>query len=96
VVEGRALLVLASAVDHAGDGGRRVPLPASRVVILQFDSVDKAQAWANAAATKALFATGEKYATLNDYIVEGDSDFRPCCSQQQFKRSSLNRHRLLR
>jgi antibiotic biosynthesis monooxygenase (ABM) superfamily enzyme len=41
--------------------------PASRVVILQFDSVDKAQAWANAAATKALFATGEKYATLSDY-----------------------------
>ena len=96
---------MSKAIEAAGGkylvrGGKTISMhgaaPASRVVILQFDSVDKAQAWANAAATKALFATGEKYATLNDYIVEGDSDFRPCCSQQQFKRSSLNRHRLLR
>ena len=58
-------------------GGKTISIhgaaPASRVVILQFDSVDKAQAWANAEATKALFATGEKYATFNDYIVEDAS-----------------------
>lgn len=33
----------------------------------------KAQAWANAPATKAAFAIGEKSATLHDYIVEGVS-----------------------
>jgi uncharacterized protein (DUF1330 family) len=42
-----------------------------RVVIVQFDSLVKAQAWANAPATKSTFAMGEKYARLNQYIVEG-------------------------
>ncbi len=46
-------------------------LTANRVVVLQFESMDKAQAWWNAPATKAAFAVGEKYATLHDYAVEG-------------------------
>jgi uncharacterized protein (DUF1330 family) len=47
--------------------------PAPRIVVVQFESMDKAQAWANAEATKAAFAIGEKYATLNDFLVEGAS-----------------------
>jgi uncharacterized protein (DUF1330 family) len=74
---------MSKAIEAAGGkylvrGGKTIPMhgatPASRVVILQIDSVDKAQAWANATGTKALFATGEKYATLNDYIVEAYLD----------------------
>jgi uncharacterized protein (DUF1330 family) len=41
--------------------------------ILQFESFDKAQAWANSPATKTAFAIGEKYSTLNDYAVESVS-----------------------
>src|SRR6202165_4022221 len=56
-------------------GGKTVAMPgappAPRIVVLQFESLDKAQAWANAQATKAAFAIGEKYATLNDFLVEG-------------------------
>jgi len=42
-----------------------------RIVIVQFESLEKAQAWANASGTKAAFTIGGKYATLNDFIVEG-------------------------
>jgi uncharacterized protein (DUF1330 family) len=45
--------------------------PPGRVVVAQFDSLDKAQAWVNSPATKALFDQCEKYATLHDYLVEG-------------------------
>jgi uncharacterized protein (DUF1330 family) len=45
--------------------------PAPRVVIVQFETLDKAQAWADSPAAKAAFAIGEKYATLHDYAVEG-------------------------
>ena len=45
-----------------------------RVVVVQFDSLDKAQAWANAPSTKATFAIGEKYARVHEYIVEGLSE----------------------
>jgi uncharacterized protein (DUF1330 family) len=58
-------------------GGKTVAMhgavPPPRVVILQFDSLDKAQAWADSPAAKAAFAVGEKSATLHDYIVEGIS-----------------------
>jgi uncharacterized protein (DUF1330 family) len=47
--------------------------PAGRIVILQFESLDKAQAWANSQPTKDAFAIGEKYAAIRDYIVEGVS-----------------------
>jgi uncharacterized protein (DUF1330 family) len=55
------------------DGGGKFLAPAPRVVVLQFESLDKAQAWANAPATKAAFAIGEKYSALNDFLVEGAS-----------------------
>jgi len=58
-------------------GGKSIPIngapPAARVVVVQFESVDKAQAWAASPAAKAAYAIGEKYATLNDFIVEGVS-----------------------
>jgi uncharacterized protein (DUF1330 family) len=45
--------------------------PAPRVVVLQFDSMDKAEAWWNSSAQKAAQAIGDKYATFRAYIVEG-------------------------
>jgi uncharacterized protein (DUF1330 family) len=45
--------------------------PASRVVVFQFDSLDKAQAWWNSPANKAAQAIGDKYATFHVYAVEG-------------------------
>jgi uncharacterized protein (DUF1330 family) len=74
--------VIGKEIEAAGGkflarGGKTVSMhgapPAPRVVIVQFESVDKAQAWASAPATKAAFAIGEKSATLHDYIVEGVS-----------------------
>jgi uncharacterized protein (DUF1330 family) len=57
-------------------GGKSIPIngapPAARVVVVQ-ESTDKAQAWAASPAAKAAYAIGEKYATLNDFIVEGIS-----------------------
>ena len=58
-------------------GGRTIPVHGGmplRVVIVQFDTLDKAQAWANAPSTKAAFAIGEKYARLHEFIVEGLPD----------------------
>jgi uncharacterized protein (DUF1330 family) len=49
------------------------PPPAPRVVVIQFASLDKAQAWANSPATRAAIAIGKKYATFRDYQVEGVS-----------------------
>jgi uncharacterized protein (DUF1330 family) len=59
-------------------GGKTIPVfgsppPAPRVVVIQFASLDKAQAWANSPATRAAVAIGEKYATFRDYQVEGVS-----------------------
>lgn len=74
--------VIAKTIQEAGGkflarGGKTVGIhgtpPAPRVVILQLESFDKAQAWANSPAAKAAFAVGEKYSTLNDYAVEGVS-----------------------
>ena len=72
--------LIAKAIADAGGkflarGGKTVPMhgasPAQRVVIVQFESLEKAEAWANSAASKAAFAIGEKYAKLNDFLVEG-------------------------
>jgi uncharacterized protein (DUF1330 family) len=72
--------MIAKTIEEAGGkflarGGKTVGIhgapPAPRVVIVQFDSLEKAQAWANSAAAKAAFAIGEKYSTLHDYAVEG-------------------------
>jgi uncharacterized protein (DUF1330 family) len=58
-------------------GGKSIPMhgspPAPRVVVVQFESLEKAQAWWASPATKAAYAIGEKYATLNDFLVEGVS-----------------------
>jgi uncharacterized protein (DUF1330 family) len=73
---------IAKTIQDAGGkflvrGGKTVAMhgapPAPRIVVVQFESMDKAQAWANAEATKAAFAIGEKYSTLNDFLVEGSS-----------------------
>jgi uncharacterized protein (DUF1330 family) len=70
------------AIEDAGGkylarGGKTITIhgtdPAPRVVVLQFDSLDKAQAWANSPATKAAFTIGAKYTTFSDYAVEGIS-----------------------
>jgi len=72
--------VIAKTIQEAGGkflvrGGKTIGIhgtpPAPRVVVVQFESLEKAQAWANSAATKAAFEIGAKLATLNDYAVEG-------------------------
>lgn len=45
--------------------------PAARVVVVEFDSLDKAQAWWNSQATKDAFAVGKKYADFRQFAVEG-------------------------
>jgi uncharacterized protein (DUF1330 family) len=45
--------------------------PAPRVVVIQFDSMDKAQAWWNSSAQKSAQAIGDKYATFRSYLAEG-------------------------
>ena len=58
-------------------GGKTVSFdgapPEPRVVILQMDSLEKAQAWWNAQATKDAFVIGKKYATFRNFAVEGVS-----------------------
>jgi uncharacterized protein (DUF1330 family) len=44
--------------------------PAPRIVLFQFESMDKAQAF-NSPANKAAAPIGEKYATFRTYAVEG-------------------------
>ena len=45
--------------------------PAPRVVVLQFESLDKAQAWWNSPVQKEAQAIGDKYATFRSFLVEG-------------------------
>ncbi len=45
--------------------------PAPRVVVIQFDSLDKAEAWWNSPAQKTAQAIGDKYGTFRSFIVEG-------------------------
>jgi uncharacterized protein (DUF1330 family) len=45
--------------------------PAPRVVLAQWDSMDKAEAWWNSQATKDAYAIGDKYATFRIFAVEG-------------------------
>jgi uncharacterized protein (DUF1330 family) len=47
--------------------------PAARVTVIQFESLDKAQAWVNSPAYKAAQAIGDKYATFRAYQIEGVS-----------------------
>jgi uncharacterized protein (DUF1330 family) len=56
-------------------GGKTISLqgaaPAPRVVVIQFDTLDKAQAWWDSPAQKSAVAIGDKYATFRSYLVEG-------------------------
>jgi len=58
-------------------GGKTASLedapPGNRVVVLQFDSLGKAQAYWDSAANKDAFATSRKYATFRIFAVEGAS-----------------------
>jgi uncharacterized protein (DUF1330 family) len=58
-------------------GGKTVSVagspPAPRVVVIQFDSLDKAQAWVNSPSYKAAQSIGEKHAAFRLYQVEGIS-----------------------
>jgi uncharacterized protein (DUF1330 family) len=44
-----------------------------RVTVIQFDNMDKLQAWWNSPANKDMQAIGNKYATFRSYLVEGVS-----------------------
>jgi uncharacterized protein (DUF1330 family) len=65
--------------DHGGKyivrGGKTVSLqgspPASRVVVLQFENMDKAQAWWDSADRKSSQEVGNKYGTFRTFFVEG-------------------------
>jgi uncharacterized protein (DUF1330 family) len=56
-------------------GGNPITLqgtpPASRVVLLQFDSEEKVQAWWNSPSRKNTQTIAEKYATTRAFAVEG-------------------------
>ena len=56
-------------------GGKTVSFsgaaPAQRVVIVQYDSLDKAQQWWNDETTKELFEIGSKYADIRQFAIEG-------------------------
>jgi uncharacterized protein (DUF1330 family) len=56
-------------------GGKTITLqgagPAPRIVAIQFDNLDKAQAWWNSPAQKSAQAIGDKYGTFRSYLVEG-------------------------
>jgi uncharacterized protein (DUF1330 family) len=76
----RFLPLIAKEVQAGGGkyivrGGNPVTLqgapPASRVVLLQFDSVTKAQAWWNSPGRKDAQSVGDKYATTRAFAVEG-------------------------
>src|SRR5690349_2491797 len=58
-------------------GGKIVPgvgSPPKRVTIIQFDSLEKAQAWFNDPAAVAARTEALKHATVRDYTVEGLSN----------------------
>jgi uncharacterized protein (DUF1330 family) len=58
-------------------GGKSVQIhgepPAQRIVIVQFESLDKAMAWANSKEAKDAWAIGDKYGTFRDFAAEGVS-----------------------
>jgi uncharacterized protein (DUF1330 family) len=45
--------------------------PAPRVIVIEYDSLDKAEANWNSQATKDAFAIGKKYADFRQFAVEG-------------------------
>jgi uncharacterized protein (DUF1330 family) len=74
------LPVIAKDIQAAGGkyvvrGGNPVALqgapPASRVAVLQFDSVEKLRAWWSSPGHTSAQAIGDKYATTRAFAVEG-------------------------
>ena len=71
--------ILKSIQDSGGKfivrGGKTLSVfgapPAPRITVIQFESLDKAQAWINSPAYKVAQAIGDKYATFRVYQVEG-------------------------
>jgi uncharacterized protein (DUF1330 family) len=45
--------------------------PAQRMIVVQYESMEKIHEWWNAQATKDAFKMGEKYADLRQIAVEG-------------------------
>ena len=45
--------------------------PPNRVVLLQYESLEKAKAWFDSQASKDARKIGEKYSTIRSFIVEG-------------------------
>jgi len=45
--------------------------PPNRVVLLQFESMDKAKAWNDSESNKEMRKLGDKYATFRTFAVEG-------------------------
>ena len=45
--------------------------PKSRIVIIHFDNMDKLMAWYKSPKVADLQKTGDKYATINSFAVEG-------------------------
>jgi uncharacterized protein (DUF1330 family) len=61
-----------AAAKYLVRGGRTISLegtkPGNRVVVLQFESVAKAQDWWNSKATRDAFVVGRKYAKFREFI----------------------------
>ena len=73
-------LIQKSIRDHGGKalagGGETLPMvgeppPKNSVALFQYESLDKARAFADSPATKAAVAVGSKYATIRFFGVEG-------------------------
>jgi uncharacterized protein (DUF1330 family) len=76
------LPLVAKAITDAGGkfivrGGKTISYegaaPASRVVVVQFENLDKLQAMYNSASYKDAIAVGDKYSTQRIFGVEGIS-----------------------
>ena len=74
------LPVIRKAIADAGGkflaaGGKTISFegaaPAQRVVIVQWENLDKAQAFFTSDTTKSAFDMGKKYATFRNFAVEG-------------------------
>ena len=68
-------IILSYGGKFLASGSKLMPLegepPKSRVVIQQWDSVEKMMAWRNSAEYKEARKTGEKYASFRAFAIEG-------------------------
>jgi uncharacterized protein (DUF1330 family) len=72
--------VIVKTVKDAGgkflvSGGKTLALsgapPAPRIIVVQFDNLDKVQAWGISSAYKSAMAIGQKYGNIRQFAVEG-------------------------